>query len=58
MSVERDDAQEHDMLIDLSKVQSVMHEGSGIVRIIRDGRILYQRRSSYFYLELKNDTEG
>lgn len=56
--MERDDAQEHDMLIDLSKVQSVMHEGSGIVRIIRDGRILYQRRSSYFYLELKNDTEG
>ena len=56
--MDENETQDIDKLIDFAQVKSVMHEGSGVIRIMKDERSLFQRRSSYFYLELINDTEG
>ena len=57
MIVETTTAPENDLSLEFSQVSSVMNSGCGIMRIEKNGQTLYQRRSSYFYLELIKDAE-
>jgi len=55
--VETSTASENELSLEFSQVSSVMNGGCGIMRIMKNGQTLYQRRSSYFYLELINNAE-